>query len=89
MKYLLAFERNKQKQTVISKEKYPALVDGKDFSFSKRLIARSSMTPVGKQVFLGRCKVHKKYYLDRKHTNGEIRCPICESKWLRQQGFTK
>ena len=89
IKILLSFERKKKKPEIVAQDTYPKLVSGKEFGISKRLLARSGMTPVGNQLFLGHCKIHKKYYLDRKHTNNVIRCPICDRQWLREQGFIK
>ena len=83
----LSFERKRQKSRSNVQSKYPKLVPGKEFGIYKRLMARSGMTDVGNRLFLGRCSIHKKYYLDRKHTNGDIRCPLCDSKWLRKRGF--
>ena len=67
---------------------YPQLVDRNEFGFFQKLTARMDMTNLGNSVFLGYCKIHKQYYVDHKHTNGEIRCPICDEKWLHEQGFT-
>ena len=35
-------------------------------------------------LFLGYCNQHKQYYIDHEHTNGLIRCPICEEEWLKK-----
>lgn len=64
------------------KTKYPQLVDGKRYGAGAKLKARISEANVGNNLFLGYCTQHKKYYLDHKHTNGEIRCPTCDSQWL-------
>jgi len=37
-------------------------------------------------LFLGYCKRHKTYFLDLEHTNGVIRCPICDKAWLLKHG---
>ena len=61
---------------------YPRLVTGSDFGVLKQLIARIDRSKIDDNLFLGYCKLHKKYYVDYIHTNGEIRCPICDKKWL-------
>ena len=38
-------------------------------------------------LFLGYCTIHKQYYTDHKHTNGEIRCPNCDMIWMKERGF--
>ena len=89
IKILLSFERKQKKPDIVAHDTYPRLVSGKEFGISKRLMARSGMAHVGNQLFLGHCNIHKKYYLDRKHTKDVIRCPICDTQWLREQGFIK
>jgi hypothetical protein len=70
------------------KTKYPQLVDAKQFGAGDRLKARIDDASVGHGLFLGYCTLHEKYYLDHKHTNGEIRCPICDTQWLAKHGIT-
>ena len=62
--------------------KFPQRVSSRQFGILKRLKARIDIANVSKNLFLGYCKFHKTYYLDNKHTNGEIRCPTCDEKWL-------
>lgn len=62
---------------------YPMPVKSEAFGISVRIRARCfGMAHVDGQVFLGFCTTHKKYYLDIIHTNEDIRCPICDKKWL-------
>lgn len=35
-------------------------------------------------IYADWCKTHKIYYIDRQHTNEEIRCPDCDKKWLQE-----
>jgi len=76
-------------KVAISGDKYPRLVSGEEFGILQRLRARFGMTHVGTRLFLGYCGTHKKYFVDRKHTNDVIRCPICDTQWQREQGFIK
>lgn len=65
--------------------RFPRLVNRVQFGILKRLMARIDRAHVGNNVFLGYCKIHACYYLDYNHTNGEIRCPICDKKWSIKQ----
>jgi len=73
-----------QGYTKIREQKYPQLVDYKEFKMFSKLRARLGRYTLGTNLFLGYCKCHKKYYIDHSHTNGEIRCPICDEEWLTQ-----
>ena len=71
-------------------EKYPRLVEDRLFTPTKKLKARIyTQINVGDGLYLGHCKQHKRYYLDHQHTDGTIRCPICDKKWLTKHGFIK
>ena len=78
---LKTIEFPKEKENQI---KFPILIDGKQFGILKRLKGRIDRANIGNNLFLGYCKIHKSYYLDHNHTNGEIRCPICDEEWLRK-----
>ena len=67
--------------------RFPRLVNCGQFGILKRLKARIDKVNVGNNLFLGYCKIHKSYYLDHNHTNGEIRCPICDEEWLIEHKF--
>lgn len=72
------------------RDEYPQLVKDKIFTPTQRLKARIyTQINVGDDLFLGYCKQHKSYYLDHQHTDGTIRCPICDKKWLMKHGFIK
>ncbi len=47
------------------------------------------MADLGTRRFLSYCSKHRKYYVDIMHTNGEIRCPQCDSVWIRERGLEK
>ena len=47
----------------------------------------NNVSALGDGLFLGYCTIHKQYYKDYKHTNGEIRCPPCDAIWLKAGGF--
>jgi len=67
--------------------KLPRLAYSGQFGILKRLMARIDRACISNNLFLGYCKIHKSYYLDHKHTNGEIRCPICDERWLIEHKF--
>jgi hypothetical protein len=74
-------------QEIIEKKlpiRYPQLVQGKNFRFLQRLYAIINRSQVDEDLFLGYCREHRTYFLDHEHTNGEIRCPLCDEEWLRQ-----
>lgn len=75
---------NKQKINNIEEKKYPKLVDASAFRIFKRLTARLGIAHIRNKLFLGYCSIHKKYFLDLKHMNDTIRCPICDAQWLRE-----
>ncbi len=60
------------------------VVNSNEFRFSTRLRARLGFREKKGNLFLSYCKSHKTYFLDYKHTNGDIRCPICDEVWLKQ-----
>ena len=60
----------------------PRVVNSNEFGFFARLRARLGLYEKFGNLFLGYCKRHKTYFLDLKHTNGDIRCPICDEAWL-------
>ena len=62
-------------------------MDRSKISKTERLLARCDPVMLGNNLFLGYCRTHKEYYADHKHTNGEIRCPMCDEKWLIEHGF--
>ena len=66
---------------------FPVIVNSGKFGILKRIRARINRANVGINLFLGYCKIHKNYYLDHKHTNEEIRCPICDEKWLIEHKY--
>ena len=78
---LLAQEIIERKLTT----RYPQLVQGNDFGFLQRLRAIIDRTQIDEDLYLGYCKEHRTYFLDHEHTNGDIRCPLCDEEWLRQQ----
>ena len=64
------------------KRSVPRVVNSNEFGFNKRLKARLGFYERFGNLFLGYCKRHKTYFLDLKHTDGDIRCPICDDAWL-------
>lgn len=58
------------------------MVDASDYGLIPRLKTRLGFPPRFGVMFLGYCSRHKQYFLDLKHTNGDIRCPMCEVEWL-------
>lgn len=67
-----------------AQEKYPIPANKDQFGTIQLLKARVSRANVGNNLFLGYCNIHKLYYLDHNHTNLEIRCPVCDEKWLTE-----
>ena len=65
----------------------PKLVDGADLGAVQRLLARIDRKHLGNGLYLGYCPDHRAYYLDREHTDGSIRCPVCDEEWLFEHGF--
>ena len=75
-------------ETTVQVTVYPLLVQKEAYKISKRIVARlNGQTPVSNNTFLGYCSVHKQYYLDHKHTNDVIRCPICDHEWLSKRSL--
>jgi len=66
------------------KRSVPRVVNSSEFRFSTRLKARIGFNKQHGNLYLGHCKSHKTYFLDYKHTNGGIRCPICDEAWLKK-----
>lgn len=66
---------------------YPKLVETEPLTRLQRLVARIDRANLGNGIFLGHCARHRVYYLDRLHTNDEIRCPLCDAEWLLEHGF--
>jgi len=60
----------------------PRVVNSNEFGFLARLRARLHLFERFGNLFLGYCPRHKTYFLDLEHTNGDIRCPICDTDWL-------
>ena len=60
----------------------PRVVDATDFGVVARLRARLGICAQFGPFFLGYCPRHRTYFLDLEHTNGDIRCPICDKHWL-------
>ncbi len=60
----------------------PRVVDARDFGVVARLRARLGVCEQYGSFFLGYCPRHRTYFLDLEHTNGDIRCPICDHEWL-------
>lgn len=54
----------------------------KNIGLCSRLKAHIGIPTQKGNKFLGYCSIHKSYFLDVKHTNGEIRCPLCDKIWL-------
>ena len=66
---------------------FPRLPTYEQFGIKKRLMARIDRGNINNKIFLGYCNVHKTYYLDRNHTHGTIRCPLCDKEWLTENDF--
>ena len=60
----------------------PRIVNSSEFGFFSKMRARLGLFEKFGNLFLGYCKRHKTYFLDLEHTNGVIRCPICDKIWL-------
>ena len=60
------------------------VVNSNELRFSTRLRARLGFREKKGNLFLSYCKPHKTYFLDLEHTNGELRCPICDKNWLKK-----
>jgi hypothetical protein len=72
-------------QTTIT---YPHLAEADHRGIRNRLMARIYRAKIGDNLFLGYCKTHKRYYIDHSHTDDEIRCPLCEEKWLNKRSIS-
>ena len=86
---MLSTGKKQLKSEITVQDKYPRLASYEKFGLFPRIIARFGQSQVKNGVFLGYCNIHKKYYLDRKHTGDVIRCPICDAQWLNEKGFTE
>jgi hypothetical protein len=72
------------------RDEYPQLVEDKKITPTLRLKSKIyTQINVGEGIFLGYCRQHRNYYLDHQHTDGTIRCPICDKEWLTKHGFIK
>ena len=60
------------------------IVERKSVDVYTRLRAQIGIPKQIGNMFLGYCSIHKSYFLDVKHTNGEIRCPVCDKNWLKK-----
>lgn len=78
-------DSEKEVEITTTSTEYPRLVMGEKFGIFKRIMARFSISHVDGQIYLGYCKTHKKYYLDLIHMHEDIRCPICDTKWLLER----
>jgi hypothetical protein len=66
-------------------DKKPGIVNPDDYSLWQRSKAVLGFPPrIDGDLYLGYCSIHKIYYLDYIHTNGSIRCPTCDAKWLAE-----
>jgi hypothetical protein len=75
-----------QQYRALQKGKYPRLVRGHEVGTLKKLLARLDRAKLGHGKYLGYCKTHAAYFIDRRHTNNTIRCPICDAEWLLKHG---
>jgi hypothetical protein len=66
----------------------PRVVKSNEFGLFSKLRARIRVYEKKGNLFLGYCKRHKTYFLDFEHTNGDIRCPICDEAWLVKHQLT-
>lgn len=66
---------------------YPKLVRGGEFRVLTRLQARINAKDMGNGVYLTYCQRHHAYFLDKKHTHDDLRCPLCNEEWLLKHGF--
>ena len=85
IKYTVSKALREEKQHRQEKEipsRFPRQVSSEQFGILKKLKARIDMANIDNNLFLGYCTLHQTYYVDHKHTNGEIRCPTCEKKWF-------
>ena len=62
----------------------PRVVRPEEFGFFARLKASLGILTRFGNLFLGYCRGHDAYFLDLEHTNGYIRCPICDRAWLEK-----
>ena len=82
-------KNTQENQESINQDKYPKLVTYEKLGILPKLFAKFGQSKVSEDVFLGYCFIHKKYFLDHQHTDGKIRCPICDSEWLQNNGFSQ
>ena len=76
-----------QRTRQVLRHLYPRLVKSDAFGLLDRLVAKLDVKHVGNGVYLDYCARHKTYFLDRKHTNGVARCPVCDEAWLFEHGY--
>ena len=60
------------------------LVEEKDLGVFSRLRAKLGIHKKIGNMFLGHCSSHNVYFIDLEHTNGVIRCPLCDEAWLKK-----
>jgi len=71
------------------KHDHPRVVHPSEFGFLARLKASWGIITRFGNLFLGYCRGHDAYFLDLKHTNGCVRCPICDKAWLKKWDVKK
>ena len=72
---------------VLTKSHKAGVVDPGDFGLFSRLRARLGFYARLGKLFLGYCGRHKVFFLDLEHTNGGIRCPVCDKDFLKRRGL--
>jgi hypothetical protein len=65
----------------------PRVMRNDEVGIFQRLFARINTKYIGNNLFLGYCKRHRQYYVDYKHTDGNIRCLSCNEEWLIERGY--
>ncbi|MCJ7635017.1 hypothetical protein MUP77_21830 [Candidatus Bathyarchaeota archaeon] len=81
----MVLEKDNLPSEADTQRKVPCLVGGEQVGLRKRLRARLSRVKLWKNVFLGYCPIHQRYYVDYQHTDGSIRCPLCDQTWIAQK----
>jgi len=54
-----------------------------------RVPGSQTRIPLPTPHYVGYCRDHRLYFLDRPHTNNEIRCPQCDEAWLALHALMK
>jgi len=62
----------------------PRIVEINELGCFSNMRARLGFFAQYGNLFHGYCKRHRIYFLDLKHTNDVIRCPVCDEAWLRR-----